>query len=141
MENIRFATSADAEDIRNLFEQLGYPQTLEFIQQKLELLFDSKSDEVIVYDINGLVVGCILLHFSTQIVFQKDFMAITYFVVDENHRSLSIGKKLEAFACERAKDRNCELIEVFSMEQRTDAHRFYIREGYEEVRKMFNKKI
>lgn len=138
---IRKATITDGKGIRELLQQLGYPNTEDAIKNKLERLLASSSDEVIVYENEGKVVGFLSLIYKIELAFDKDFCEIGYFVVDENARSQNIGKQLEEYACQRAKERNCGLMQVFSLEKRTDAHRFYERQGYKHMEKFFEKDI
>lgn len=136
---IRRANIEDSEAIREMLRQLGYPLTNEFIRAKLTLLLDSKNDEICVYEDNGKVIGFLTLHISVQLAFEHNFCEIGYFVVDQNVRSKGVGKQLEEAACKIALERGCDRIEVFSMEHRADAHRFYERQGYSHIQKKFEK--
>lgn len=139
--NIRLAYSKDAGAIQNLIAQLGFSHSCEFISTKLEKLLDSPNDQIFVYEDNATVKGIITLHFSVQLAFEGDFMSIGYLVVDENSRGQEIGKQLEEFATQVARDRSCSLIEVYSQAKRTDAHRFYERQGYTVTEKFFSKSL
>lgn len=136
---IRRAETGDSKAIRDMLEQLGYPLTDEFVERKLTLLFNSQSDEVYVYEDNKKVTGFITLHFSIQLAFESNFCEIGYFVVDRNIRGKGIGRRLEEKACEVAHAKGCDRIVVFSMEHRSDAHRFYERQGYSHIQKQFEK--
>ncbi|MCU0565674.1 MAG: GNAT family N-acetyltransferase [Oculatellaceae cyanobacterium Prado106] len=61
--------------------------------------------------------------------------------MDETYRSLGIGKALEEKAEELARNRGCDRLEVHCHSRRVDAHRFYLRQGYEESPKYFFKAI
>ncbi|MDL2214819.1 GNAT family N-acetyltransferase [Dysgonomonas sp. OttesenSCG-928-M03] len=137
--SIRSAWIADCEVIRNLLEQLGYPHSTEIIKEKLDKLISNPDDEVFVYHENNKVLGFITAHFSVQLAFSGDFCEIGYLVVDESARSKGIGKKLEEYVCDIAKNRGCSRIHVFSMSYRTEAHRFYEKLGYSEIQKFFEK--
>lgn len=139
--NIRFANLNDVEAIKELIAQLGFPHSSEFISTKLEQLLDSPSDQIYVYEDDTIVKGLITLHFSAQLAFHGDFMSIGYLVVDANSRGQEIGKQLEEFATQIAKERKCSLIEVYSQAKRTDAHRFYERQGYAVAEKFFSKSL
>lgn len=139
--NIRKACLGDTERIQDLIRQLGYNISLEDMNSKMVNLLQSNSDEIYVYESDSEIHGVISLHFSIELAFQKDFMTIGYFVVDEKSRGLKIGDKLINYAEQRAHARNCELIEVFSREERTDAHRFYLNHGYKVVSKLFAKEL
>lgn len=136
---IRKAELKDSEIIRDLMEQLGYPHPKEVIETKLKRLFETGCDEVFVYEDQGKVLAFISLHYSVRLSYLLDFCEIGYFVVDQSARGLSIGNKLEAYACQRAKERNCGHMFVYSSQKRTDAHRFYERQGYVQIQKYFEK--
>ncbi|SHG15006.1 GNAT family N-acetyltransferase [Dysgonomonas macrotermitis] len=138
---IRNAWAADCSIIKDLLDQLGYEYPVEIIKERLEKLLESESDEVFVYTENGKVEAFITLHYSLQLAFDGDFCEIGYFVVDSSTRGKGIGKQMEEFAYQTAKNKGCSSINVFSRETRTDAHRFYERQGYKEARKFFAKGI
>jgi len=52
-------------------------------------------------------------------------------VVNENFRGHGIGKSLLQAAETWAKEKQVKLIRLRSNVKRTDAHRFYLKEGYE----------
>lgn len=138
---IRNAKIADSEAIRDMLDQLGYPLTTKHIQDKLELLLNSPSDAVYVFEDNAQVVGFITLHFSIQLAFDHNFCEIGYFVVDSNVRSRGVGRQLEEKACQAAKEKGCDRINVFSMAHRANAHRFYERQGYTHIQRFFEKEL
>ncbi len=139
--SIRNAWISDCSSIKNLLEQLGYEHPTETIRERLAKLLDSDCDEVFVYVDNNKVEAFVTLHYSIQLAFEGDFCEIGYFVVDKDARSKGIGKKLEEFVFKKAADKGCSAINVFSKEKRIDAHRFYERQGYHEIRKFFTKDI
>lgn len=136
---IRSAWIADCESIRLLLEQLGYERPPQDVKDKLGQLLDSAADEVFVYTENNQVVGFITAHFSIQLVFDGDFCEIGYLVVDAYIRNQGIGKQLEEYVESVARERRCSRMYVFSMDYRTDAHRFYERQGYLPIEKYFEK--
>lgn len=138
---IRGAKISDSGVIRDMLDQLGYPLTTKHIEDKLELLLNSPSDAVYVYEDNQQVVGFITLHFSIQLAFENNFCEIGYFVVDSRVRSQGVGRQLEEKACSVAKEKGCDHINVFSIIHRADAHRFYERQGYTHIQKFFEKQL
>ncbi len=56
---------------------------------------------------------------------------IAEFVVDSNHRSKGIGRRLFDHICEFAKAHECKCVVLDSGLQRSEAHRFYERSGME----------
>jgi ribosomal protein S18 acetylase RimI-like enzyme len=51
--------------------------------------------------------------------------------VDKRYRNRRIGRRLLDWAMDQAKQRNCEVIELFVHQTRTDARRFYESLGFE----------
>lgn len=137
--NIRKAELKDAEAIRILMEQLGYPTEDGFIAKRLAYLSTLTDHIDIVYELDGKVLGFISFHFIPQIAFEADYAVISYFVVDDNSRGMGIGKALEEYCTALAVERKCKRIMVHSNARRTDAHRFYLRQGFVEYPKDFVK--
>lgn len=52
-------------------------------------------------------------------------------------RSGGVGKALNDYVVQRARALECECVTLTSGNQRTDAHRFYLREGYVDASKVF----
>lgn len=138
--NIRIANINDAVSIRSLLHQLDYPTQLEQLTNKIEKLINHPDQSLIVYD-DGSVKAVMSIHFTPQLGLEGDFAIISYFAVDEAARSEGIGLKLEDYCVQLAKDRNCDRIQVHCHIRRTEAHRFYERQGYQESRKYFIKKL
>lgn len=139
--NIRLANMEDVSKIQELILQLGFSHPTEFIGAKLQKLLNSDNDIIVIYELNGEVVGLITLHFSVQLAFAGDIMTIGYLVVDEEYRGNRIGQALEGYAHTEAKKRNCSMIEVYSQAKRIDAHRFYEKQGYSVAEKFFIKDL
>ncbi|HET6255305.1 MAG TPA: GNAT family N-acetyltransferase [Puia sp.] len=137
---IRRAQLSDAEAIRTLIALLDYdpPATLE---EKIRRLSMHPDEILLVYELNAEVVAFLSLHFIPQIAVDGDFARISYFAVKDSARSLGIGGQLEAHAARLARERNCDRIEVHCHTRRTDAHRFYERQGYVESPKYFIKRL
>jgi GNAT superfamily N-acetyltransferase len=57
------------------------------------------------------------------------FLYVDDLVTDANRRSQGIGKRLLAWLIDEAKRHDCAEFHLDSGTQRTDAHRFYAREG------------
>jgi len=136
---IRKAKLDDWKQISLLLDQLDYPNTDEFIKDKLEKLLLDNNEELVVYEENQEVIAFISIHFIPQIAVKGDFARISYFAVDSSIRSKGIGRMLEEYCTELATKRKCDRIEVHCHSRRTDAHRFYERQGFTESPKYFIK--
>jgi GNAT superfamily N-acetyltransferase len=131
---IRRATSDDAPAIAELSSQLGYAATADDIRQRL-LALESRHTEqaVFVACVAAEVVGWVdvALTFHLQ---SPAYALIGGLMVKDGYRGLRIGRRL----CEAAEDWSCALgiqvIRVTSRSTRLDAHRFYLRDGYSEVK-------
>lgn len=139
--SIRTAAAGDAKAIQDLMNQLGYPTEDGFMERRLGVLSKNPDHADLVYEMEGEVVGFISIHFIPQIAFDGDYAVISYLVVDEGVRSLGVGKALEEYCTELATERKCKRILVHSNARRTDAHRFYLRQGFIEYPKDFIKKL
>jgi GNAT superfamily N-acetyltransferase len=62
-------------------------------------------------------------------------------VTDAAHRSRGVGTALLAELERRAATLGCRVLELDSGHQRTDAHRFYLREGFADVSRHFRRAV
>lgn len=138
---IRKAVIEDWKAISDLLSQLDYSDTDTFIRNKIEKLIIHPDEDLLVYEDNERVIAFISMHYIPQIALKGDFARISYFAVDKTIRSKGIGREIEAFCTELAKNKNCDRLEVHCHSRRTDAHRFYVRQGFIESPKYFMKMI
>jgi len=138
---VRTPTVADSAAIAQLLASLGYPGTESFIERRVAQLI-AHPDEVMLAAVqDGAVLGIISLHFIPQLALAGDFCRISYFCVSEHTRGEGIGALLEGRAVEIARERGCDRIELHCHARRVDAHRFYLRQGYEDSPKYFFKPL
>ena len=141
MHHIRPAALSDAPAITALLTQLGYPDTAVFLHQKLAKMLDHPDEILLVVEVENQVLAFISFHIIPQIALPGDFARISYFAVEASARSLGIGKAMEEYCTNLAQERQCDRIEVHCHSRRTDAHRFYFRQGFEESPKYLIKKL
>jgi GNAT superfamily N-acetyltransferase len=139
--HIRAARDGDAAALVPLLAQLGYPGADAFIARRLREQQDHPDALCLVAEAEGRLVGVMSLHFVPQLALAGDFCRLSYLCVDEGARGLGIGARLERRAVQEAQRRGCDRIEVHSHERRGEAHRFYLREGYEESPKYLMKRL
>jgi N-acetylglutamate synthase-like GNAT family acetyltransferase len=127
---IRNAVSGDGPALARLIGQLGYEVTLAEVTERLaDMARDGRV--VLVAQLDGAVVGCLSTSMMRVLHRPAPVGRISMMVVDEAVRGRGIGAGLVR-AAERTLTRaGCQLVEVTSNLQRTDAHRFYERLGYE----------
>lgn len=134
---IRKAVIEDWKQISSLLDQLDYSNTESFIKEKLEVLLRNPNEELLVFEESNQVIAFISMHFIPQLALKGDFARISYFAVDQHIRSKGLGRKIEEYCTNLAIERKCDRIEVHCHSRRTDAHRFYMRQGYSESPKYF----
>jgi GNAT superfamily N-acetyltransferase len=139
MIDIRDARREDTDAIAALLTALGYPGTEAFIAAKVVQQTSHPDARLLVAVEDETVLGFISLHFIPQIALAGDFCRISYLCVDGNARGKGIGALLERRAEDIARERGCDRIELHCHARRIDAHRFYLRQGYEESPKYFMK--
>jgi ribosomal protein S18 acetylase RimI-like enzyme len=89
------------------------------------------SNELMVAELNGAVVGTLQLTFTPSISFQGSKRATVESVrVDEKYRGRGIGRDMMMWAIERAKERGCVSMQLTTNTDRTDARRFYESLGF-----------
>lgn len=138
---IRKVLTSDATAIVALLDQLQYPGTAGFLPAKIERLTTAADTALMVYEQEGKILGFIAIALIVQLAVSGDFARITYFAVDESARSAGIGRALEEYGAQFAREHHCDRIEVHCHERRVDAHRFYFRQGYTESPKYLLKKL
>ena len=129
---IRRAQLSDALAIQQLLRQLDYPDTGHFFFKKMERMLSDQDEVLLVYELDDQVVAFISVHFIPQIALAGDFARISYFAVMDGTRGKGIGGEMMDYITALAKERNCDRMEVHCHSRRTDAHRFYFRQGFTE---------
>lgn len=138
---IRDAVTEDAPAIALLLAQLGYPQTADFVEEKISVLSQQEHDSALVADLNGETVGVAHLHIAPLFHEFGHLARVTALVVARNRRRMGIGKALISSLETVARKAGCTKIEITSGTQRDGAHAFYERLGYCEKRKRFLKSL
>lgn len=138
---VRDATPADAPALSALLTSLGYPGTEGFAADKVAALLQHPDARLLVACDGSEVLGLVSLHFIPQLALPGDFCRISYLCVAEGARSRGVGAVLEAQVLALAKARGCDRIELHCHSRRTEAHRFYARQGYEESPKYLMKRL
>lgn len=128
--SIRTATLKDANPIASLLAQLGYQTPAD----KLKRLLDPAHDSAIyVAVLDNKVVGVMSLIYFDYLPSAERYCRIVTLVVDQALRGWGIGKALMAQAQQSALAQQCQVLELTTGLQRTDAHAFYEHLGFERV--------
>ncbi|GGC93769.1 GNAT family N-acetyltransferase [Enterococcus wangshanyuanii] len=135
---IRVATKADIQAINRLnTEALQHEYPLKEAEERLAYILSSPANQLFVKEIAGQVVGYIQL--SEYIcTYGPILMNVLGLAVDEAFRHQGIGKGLLKHGEQWAKDQGAQGLRLNSGLERTEAHKFYRHEGYEEIKKQIN---
>jgi PhnO protein len=76
------------------------------------------------------IIGLIGVTINSLLHHNQPVAEILELIVDPGYRSKKAGKQLLDFAEELAGKNQCELIELATNVKRTDAHRFYFKNGF-----------
>jgi predicted N-acetyltransferase YhbS len=137
---IRRARPEDAAAVTELSAALGYPATVDEVRGRMVAL--PASQAVFVACADAEVIGWIDVALTHHLQ-SRPFALIGGLVVKEGLRGQRIGKRLceEAEAWSRAQ--GVDVVRVTSRSTREDAHRFYLRDGYTDVKmsRVFEKKL
>jgi len=127
---IRPARADDGPFLVSLLDQLGYPGSGPFIQDRIRELEQRVDDHLLVAQVAGRPAAFISLHFIPQLALAGDFARISYLCVDQGFRGMGLGRLLVQRAEELARERGCDRMEVHSALRREGAHLFYDALGY-----------
>lgn len=128
----RAATEGDAVGVAALLSELGYPTEPIRAQHRLrDVSADPNSHVLVVSDAEGKLIGLLSVQIAPYFPNGSRLLRITALVVAMSHRRTGIGESLLASAEQLAVDSGCAGIELTTAEDRTGAHAFYERIGFE----------
>lgn len=132
---IRRATRDDSEEVRVIMEQMEWhtfdpKEFREFYWKALE------DDRYLmwVYEADGKAVGFISLLIKTPIHHIRTTGEVVELAVHEDYRNRGIGSELLLYLHDYAREHDLSEVELNSKKIRLDAHRFYFRHRYEDLR-------
>lgn len=127
----RMMTPHDIEAVSNLAGELGYPNKPESIAKRFTEISSHKDHAIIVADDdNAKVIGWMHLQVHLSLVTDPR-VEIAGLVVSEQYRGQGIGQKFVDEAERWAELNGFNQLRLSSNIQRTDAHRFYHRLGFD----------
>jgi GNAT superfamily N-acetyltransferase len=135
---LRLIEPRDATEVALLAEQLGYTRSAEEIQvwiQDLAPGLGSHADlqAAFVACLGDEVVGWVAVSIERHLQ-SEPHVLIGGLVVKEGIRGKGIGRRLCQHAEQWGRSRGVKKVRVTSRSTRPDAHRFYLQDGYEQVK-------
>jgi len=139
---VRRLMAEDASAVAELSDQLGYPGSAEELRKRIETM--ARSEDRIAFaavrttQLVGWIDAAVERHLQAP-----DTVVIGGLVVRESARGCGVGKRLCEEVEDWARSRGFRRVRVRSQIKREDAHRFYLRDGYEQVKTslVFEKKL
>ena len=108
--------------------ELPLPQTY---LDAYNAISDDPNNELVVARNGEVIAGFLQITFIPYLTYQGRWRALVEGVrVNKEYRGKGIGKQLFQWAIERAKQRNCHLIQLTTDKQRPDAIKFYESLGF-----------
>lgn len=133
------------EDLDSVFELLNelYENKIEyskFTQKYKESLEDSSFYGIVAIEDNK-VVGVLISRVINRLAKKKNILFIDDLIVNEKCRNIGIGKLLIQTATAYAISKDCGALELTSMIQNINAHRFYENNGFEKRQYKFKRRM
>jgi GNAT superfamily N-acetyltransferase len=126
---LRCAALDDAADLALLCGELGYSASAEELLPRLEAVFGSVGDTLLVAEGEAGVIGFVHAQERQSLTAQRH-MEVVALVVRESERGRGVGKRLIRAVLEEARRREVERVRVRSRLQRAEAHQFYLGLGF-----------
>ena len=123
----------DGPRLAGLSTQLGYPMSAGEAEARLAAIAGHPDHALLVAEVDGRVAGWVQV--SLPRIFESPVHGeIVGLIVDEELRSRGIGRSLLAAAETWAREKGCGALRVRSNVIRHEAHTFYRRGGYREIK-------
>ncbi|HZZ37749.1 MAG TPA: GNAT family N-acetyltransferase [Acidobacteriaceae bacterium] len=133
---IRPLSPDDAPAAAELSAQLGYPASPADLRRRIEALAATPDHIVLAAVLDGRLVGWLDAVIERHLQ-DPDTVNIGGLVVHDSARGSGVGKRLCEAVEDWARSLSISTVRVRSQIKRTDAHRFYLRDGYRQVKTSF----
>ena len=131
--SIRRLSGDDAEAAAELSSQLGYPSSADDLRERIEELSRTTDRVAFAAVVDGKMVGWIDVAMERHLQYAASAV-IGGLVVREDMRGQGVGRRLCLEVEQWARSQSVPLVRVRSQIKREDAHRFYLRDGYRQVK-------
>ena len=127
--SIRNAKNDDAARVSDLSVQLEHPMSASEAQERISVILKDKNQALFVAEKDGKVMGFTSIYVNYELL--SGIQArLGGLVVDSKARGMGLGSKLMKKAEEWAKAQGSKSVKLNSNVKRTEAHRFYEKNGY-----------
>jgi ribosomal protein S18 acetylase RimI-like enzyme len=129
---IRPARVSDADSVACLLGQLGHPTARQEAADRLERALRYGHEGVLVYELNGQVIGLVSYQVFSLLYRPHPQCRITALVVHRGARRRGVACELVQAIESLAREAGCFRLELTTRPDRHDAHRFYAELGFED---------
>jgi len=139
MISIRDAISTDASDLAHLIKELGYPAEAREVWSRVEKL--PETYRTLVAEVAGRVVGFVRMLTLPVYEHPRPIGWILALSVSSTKRRIGVGRALIKAAEKHYRALGVNDVRLSSGLQRTEAHEFYDKLGFDKVGYRFKKKL
>ena len=131
---VRVISHEDAAAVAELCGQLGYEVSAEVVAKQIGSFSSRAARQVaFVACVGAEVVGWIEVTIANHLQYAP-YSLIGGLVVREEMRNMGVGKRLCAEVEEWSREKGVAMVRVTSRSSRENAHRFYLRDGFERIK-------
>jgi GNAT superfamily N-acetyltransferase len=141
MFKLRPAERTDCEALARLNHQLGYEASPAQMQARLALFTRDPRARWTVATKDGKVVGYVAAAIRHSVTVDEGQGELVALVTDEQHRGQGIGTALLKSVEQWFAEEGISELRLTSHQRRSEAHRFYERNGWEATGLRFKKKL
>ncbi len=134
---VRQMKADDVAAVNRLSHQLGYPLSIQQTLQNIHAVLKSKDHTAFVAVTQNKIVGWIGAA-QTIMLEVMPHCEINGLVIDQNYRGKGIGKLLVEMVKQWAKEKGNDTLTLRCTIKRTEAHLFYERLGFKEIKQQIN---
>lgn len=143
MITIREYVPSDLESLTELMEELGYPSSVEDMENRMKRIESIPNYYTYVATVNDIVVGMIGVRFNYTYTSNKIKTQISALVTKKEYQGQGVGKALINYIEEFTKNKGSDFLYLTSgiKEERVHAHDFYKKNGFEITGYRFVKRL
>ncbi|HEX8450697.1 MAG TPA: GNAT family N-acetyltransferase [Longimicrobium sp.] len=139
--HVRPAAPEDTAALAALMSHLSYPTEPDAMRVRMERISALDGYAAWVAEAEGEVIGMVAAMIGWTLVYDDPFARILALVVDPAHRGKGAGAALVRTVEEWARTHGAGTLHLTAGNQRTEAHVFYRRMGFDDTGKRFFKRL
>jgi ribosomal protein S18 acetylase RimI-like enzyme len=118
-------------------EDISYPLNARYLEAFTQIDADPNNELIVVVHENT-IIGMLQLTFIPYLTHTGSIRCpIEGVRIDRRYRGMGLGSRCFQWAIERAKERGCNIVQLTSNKQRTEAIKFYKNLGFEATHEGF----